>query len=266
MQQPHFEPSKGVTHRTDAKNEFVRRVYSHLPARAIEEFSLLPSARAVGEWAKRWRVNAPCVVKDATSRWAQVRSRGGARLTGWHWEGADPSLVEKWRDELRALNALPVDTVGLENPVALFTREWIRTGRAEAFEASGVLTPKKEMKDAGLDYCDRVLANPSVRAPIAADPLRESLTDFLERARCHWDARAACASKRGFTATSPRPSLLQHADWLARYQVCGESYRAIARTARRDIQAVREAVSKTAALVSIRLRRPDKGGRPKRKP
>jgi hypothetical protein len=268
MQQPHLEPAKNITHKTDARNEFVRAVFVFLPAAAFDQLAALRTAQKVREWAQRWRVNAPCVVKEATFRWAHARSRGMASLSGWHWVGLDPRLLERWRGELRALNALPVDTTGLENPIALFTSDWLTAARAETFDTNGAVRPIEEMETGSLGtaYRDHVLENPSVLAPIAADPLRESQADFLSRARCHWDARVARADKRRCSRSSSRPALRDHVRWLALYQVRTESYAALARAADVDVQTVREAVRQVAALIPIRLRPRSKGGRPRHKP
>ncbi len=64
-----------------------------------------------------------------------------------------------------------------------------------------------------------------------------------------------------FGPASPRKDD-EHFEWLARYQVGRESFHAIARTAGREAESVREAVHKLAALLTLTLRRPNPGGRP----
>ena len=80
----------------------------------------------------------------------------------------------------------------------------------------------------------RALKQSRVRAPIGADPIRESREEFLTRAFNHWNARAVAlddvllASDQSVTAPAPRPELPRHIDWLIRFQVKGESATEIA--------------------------------------
>lgn len=55
----------------------------------------------------------------------------------------------------------------------------------------------------------------------------------------------------------------EHFRWLARYQVRGESYAAIARAVCRERQTVKEAIQETALLIGLPLRPPDRAGRPR---
>jgi hypothetical protein len=267
MANHHLEPRRNITYETGARNEFVRAVKRHLPQEALEQLVALPADQLVQEWATRWRVNAPCVVEEATS-WRDLgRSYGLRRLIlSDGYTGFDPLLLRDWRAALRELNALPVESTWLENPLALFRPDCIKGARANALNANGSLKPLQDMESLSRTFSEQVFANESVLAPIAADPSRESRVDFIGRCQCHWDARVARAHGLGFTRTSPRPSLRQHAEWLARYQVQLESYGTLARSARADLQTVREAVRRTADLVALPLRPAQKGGRPRQKP
>jgi hypothetical protein len=58
----------------------------------------------------------------------------------------------------------------------------------------------------------------------------------------------------------------EHFDWLARYQVKGESFRRIGASAKpaRQWQSVQGAVHELASLLDLRLRKRSRGGRPAR--
>lgn len=62
----------------------------------------------------------------------------------------------------------------------------------------------------------------------------------------------------------PNTSITQHCEWLARYQVAGESFSAIADDVGMSRQSVTQAIKKVAELIELPLK-PSKAGRPKSK-
>ena len=118
---------------------------------------------------------------------------------------------------------------------------------------------------------------PLVLAPVGADPMRESLTQFRRRATNHWHARAedvdTIAQHLGLTlkADYARAAQSRHIRWLVRYQVHRESYEAIGKQPRHkdDVHAsprtVRLEVRRLAAQLEFTLRSGRLRGRPRKK-
>ena len=121
------------------------------------------------------------------------------------------------------------------------------------------------------------LRQPRVLAPVGADPMRESLTQFQRRATNHWHARAVdvdtIAHQLGLTfkAAYTRAAQSQHIRWLVRYQVHRESFETIAKQPRHkdDVHAsphtVRLEVRRLAAQLELTLRAGRLRGRPRKK-
>jgi len=88
------------------------------------------------------------------------------------------------------------------------------------------------------------------------------MKEFKLRLTQHLDSTREDLAVQAFER-APRKSAAEHFEWLVRYQVLGDSYRAIADDVGRDVQTVREAIDSTCRLIGIPLRPPEKGGRPK---
>ncbi len=220
------------------------------------------SPETVRPWARARHINCPCVVTAATALALDAqRSRdpSGAvppehrdRLRRFSPSYIGPSYPAPWRAELRRLNELPPDTERLDD---VLHSGW----------------------EPGLTV-DAALAKSRVLAPIAADPLRESLAGVLQRVRNHWLGRArrartvmAQAGVRVRTVGTA-PARTAHANWLARHQVRGESASQIAASLpgardprllaskRRTVQA---AITRAATLLGLKVRRV-RPGRPRK--
>lgn len=156
---------------------------------------------------------------------------------------SEPDGVEGILAEIRARPGIAEEIARRKREFIEQGRELVRQSRAEALKSDKIL------------------------APIGADPLRESKEHFEARAQAHWAARVAHASALGHVPVSPRPALHQHLDWLVRYQVKGEGFSEIARTAGSvsSPQAVALAVRSLAELIGLTLRTSIRGGaRPRR--
>ena len=101
--------------------------------------------------------------------------------------------------------------------------------------------------------------------PVEALPTVETRAEFLKRAREHWAAREALAIRWGLPASQIKTNP-DHFGWLVNYQLLGRSFSEIARNVGRTLPPVKRAISDTARLLGLRLREPDRAGRPKRHP
>lgn len=92
------------------------------------------------------------------------------------------------------------------------------------------------------------------------------LADLERRLDEQLDGIEAAALAAGDHPTPMKRTGDEHFRWLARYQVEGESYSAIARDTGNRRQTVAGAIHETAALIGLPLRDPDPPGRPRRRP
>ena len=147
---------------------------------------------------------------------------------------------------------------------------WVQVLAAIVHDVDGL---QQEVEKARAAACRQ----PRVLAPVGADPMRESLTQFLRRATNHWHARAedvdTIAQHLGLTlkAAYARAAQSRHIRWLVRYQVHRESYEAIGKQPRHkdDVHAsphtVRLEVRRLAAQLELTLRSGRLRGRPRKK-
>ena len=171
-------------------------------------------------------------------------------------QGAAPQLqldLERWR-----AGRLDDNTLG-----------WVQVLAAIVHNVDALQQTAKKARAAAL-------RQPRVLAPVGADPMRESLTQFQRRAKNHWDARAVdvdtIAHQLGLTfkAAYTRAAQSQHIRWLVRYQVHRESYEAIGTQPRHkdDVHAsphtVRLEVRRLAAQLELTLRSGRPRGRPRK--
>ena len=107
--------------------------------------------------------------------------------------------------------------------------------------------------------------------PVEWSPTEETEEQFLDRttrefteARREYVARVhAVYNQRGWPKESAiEKRELQHFEWLALYQIKGNSFNQIAKAYRRERKTVEEAVKGLAAFIELPLRTPGKGGRP----
>ena len=118
------------------------------------------------------------------------------------------------------------------------------------------------------------LRQPRVLAPVGADPMRESLTQFRRRATNHWHARTVdvdtIAHQLGLTpkAAYARAAQSQHIRWLVRYQVHRESFDAIGKQPRHedDVHASRHTVRLEVRRLAAQLELTLRPGRPRGRP
>ena len=175
-----------------------------------------------------------------------------------------PGTPEEWRSRYAELNNLTVDTVWLDD--ALDSPIWPISDKPNH--------PTDEAQRIVEEARAKALQDDRVLAPIAANPLLESCDHFLKRARNHWTGRSAEldgvleATGLATKAPSPRPGLWTHVRWVARYQVCGESFAEIALTPgeRRSPQTVEVRIREIAKMLDLRLRDARPPGRPPKRP
>lgn len=155
----------------------------------------------------------------------------------------------------------------IEVAASLLRGEWARTSERQSQEQ-----PLSELFDVvGFPFfvlATLIVGDPPEAPDISAMPMLESESQFLSRAREHYQIRAqhalAAIAAKG-TSTIKRPSLReldQHAGWLARVQVGGETPAQIARGSRTTREAVDKAVRRLALLLGIGVRKLRKTGRP----
>jgi hypothetical protein len=89
--------------------------------------------------------------------------------------------------------------------------------------------PKKEVDLLKLSqlFPDRPRESDAL-APLAANPLGETLTGFRRRADAHYRARAGVLRDHGYVPRSPRPFVKQHCRWFVTHRVLRRSQRVIA--------------------------------------
>ena len=209
--------------------------------------------------AKRLAASGPMGQKMAARLTGTLQRHGGSV------QGAAPRLqrhLERLRRplaNLRRQGRLDDDTFG-----------WVRVLAAIVHDVDATQQAAEEARAAAL-------RQPRVLAPVGADPVRESLTQFLRRARNHWHARTVdvdtIAHQLGLTfkAAYARAAQSQHIRWLVRYQVHRESYEAIGKQPchKDDVHAsphtVRLEVRRLAAQLELTLRSGRPRGRPRKK-
>jgi hypothetical protein len=129
--------------------------------------------------------------------------------------------------------------------------------------------PDDALIDEMLNATLAVLA-PGARPPrlpreLIPDPRRETEAQWQARSRHAWRWMRKSLIAAGYQLRVGKIALY-HFEWLARYQVGGESYRQIAISLRApelvSTAAVATAIKRTAALVGLELRPRNKAGRP----
>jgi hypothetical protein len=97
-----------------------------------------------------------------------------------------------------------------------------------------------------------------------ADAVRRLTGELTEAVRAEVDRIARESLTEGDAPTIVKTTGREHFEWLARYQVKGDSYAGIAHEACRSRQAVKLAIRETAELIGLVLRAPDPPGRPRK--
>ncbi len=144
---------------------------------------------------------------------------------------------------------------------------WVQVLAAIVHDVDGL---QQEVEKARAAACRQ----PRVLAPIGADPMRESLTQFRRRATNHWHARTVdvdtIAHQLGLTpkAAYARAAQSQHIRWLVRYQVHRESFDAIGKQPRHadDVHASRHTVRLEVRRLAAQLELTRRPGRPRGRP
>lgn len=111
----------------------------------------------------------------------------------------------------------------------------------------------------------------SLTAPVY-DPLEgppapwraTALQQFKVLLAGHIERMIAVAQEGEKFVKGTRKRELEHFEWLARYQVGGESYTKISHSCQAELHTVQEAIRRTADLISLPLRKQSKSGRPKK--
>ena len=243
----------------------MRRSYSSpqldraLPRAAFRELFVLSGAEAVRRWAKKWRVDAPAMIRQASQWLVEPESFEIDSLVLDHFEGT----------------RLPTEWVEARNRMDALLSEWHRESiRLEHLSPD---TLRQELRErVAASYLDQykrdtLRTDSLVLAPLSADPLIESYKHFARRAQEHYLSRQQCLKdlglRHGFTMAPPVETgeLAKHASWTVAYQVQGSAYRDIAAkeglhhdTAHRTIQV---AVTRFARDIGLPLRR-TRAGRP----
>ena len=266
------ETERGRIHAQAARSLFVRAVYSALAADAKAELSALSDDRdSLQGWAKRWDINAPCVI-DAALVW-----RSGHEALWWDSLPVSPSLdPHPWLVRRLELDTQPAQVGPYVDPRPVISPEAEKDERARLAEQVAQLQQRVDRLvpihahalEMRLFFLDnelptlRLAANERERAatlaPLAFDPAAsESVGEFVRRARRHADARRAEAESFGLRYdVREAPELKRDVAWLVRFQVRGESYGKIAASTSgtSSDQVVIKAVKRVAQLVGLTLR------------
>ena len=250
-------PSRPVTAKQRAAEDaFVRAVQQRLSPDAREALIRLRGPRNVSRWARRWCIDAPCVIAFA------IELREFAA-----------SLPQADRKALISGNL----TLALSVEQGDVRRQWgIEVQRLDRLRFSARrerLVDRIAPRAREVFRREQLASDDQSLAPVAADPLHESKTRFLERAADHYDARTARFNERwaadGAEVGAERvaPQLRRHVDWLARFQL-GESCAQIAQQepphATVNQMTVRKGITRAAELIELPTLRQETVGRPRK--
>ena len=255
-----LEARRGDSQAAAAEEAFLRAIQNPkygLPPEAFSQLRKLPQ-RGIPEWAKKWSVEAPCVLR-AAERWRLARHRPRIRR---YLRGAAPP-PDHWSTEVVRLNNLPMDgrcrdalfdlisETERRRRIAELKASSRRTGEEDPTDRRVRLEAQRYLENGVRAKRDDLLAQDWVLAPLFADPLRESREAFLVRASHHWDGRASRARAFGYTPTLKRPQTEDHILWLLRHRLKGESTTRIAEAVDRSRQTVEEGIASVARLLRL---------------
>ena len=198
--------------RASVETSFIVALKRRLPREALEELRHL-SPKDAGNWAKRWNLNARCVIDEAEKIADAGLDDTADTLIDCVINDNDTTL---WAQELGRLDALP--------------RSVMRQTINERVAARLVAGYRK----------DHLINDKEALAPLSANPLHETQEHFLNRAREHYEARLKnlerTAKKERFVLEHPRssPELERHIEWLLAFQIANRTYAQIACSAGLD--------------------------------
>jgi hypothetical protein len=270
-------------------------------------YAALTGPEVVQLWAEKLGIDCPPVREAATSL-ARLRVSWQARygtvpaalegLLRFSPSYVGPEYPAVWREDLARLNGLPVWTGPFTDVLNLFEervpapspkldpkaeqelrREWKTAADAQA-AVDEVNRQLQHLHEAAEQKAIRVrnkprvraLRDPRVLAPLAWDPLTESVSDLTTRFFLWVRARQRQCNKvlrKARVPTHPavpRPELQTHADWLARHLVRGETWEQIAQAIKgRTVEpsAIKMACRRLAEQLGLRLP-PGPRGRPRK--
>jgi hypothetical protein len=262
-----YEAVRGDVHAAEAESLFVSLVNGVLPAEAFVELRGLLAAEEVEDWATKWRVNLPCVLRQARSfvAFAQLHPGSVDFLEDLGDIYIGPLATPAWSEHVNALDRLPVDQVWREDVLRNVLSETEAAKQLDAlsdvpFTEDPTVTyhPNREharfLREELALIREQRLDQESVLAPISADPFRESRESFLARASNHWKARVLHAQRFGLRHVSTRANLARDVGWLVRYHVLEQSLSEIAQGPPIvEKNAVDKAIRRVAPLVGFVL-------------
>jgi hypothetical protein len=227
-----------------AQSEFLSVLHKAVPDSVKAELDLI-KLDDVAAWATRHGINAPCVIESFSSyceggwtKYHQFESSGS-------WRG--PEIPRSWLERIGEWDRRPVN------------RWWTKGVYADVFDWNQ--TERLALRKSDPDRWKRVSKDPFFTpaaedrcyGPISGDPARESLDDFMARARLHWQARARVASRFGFKEAGSEgswPNLKRDCEWLVRYQFGKETYQSIGGLT--QVEAVKKATDRLARAIGLK--------------
>lgn len=251
MKGSRLEPDSGYVQHVEARTAFVSEACSALErTTAFNELQELAQHEPEGDlaaietWARKWGVNAPCM------RHAAKEIVDATRLdpadSGWRLVGRGEAGHEAWLHQVATWNELRISMSADDGVVS-----------------GTMLVPSErdprvsQVVSAPLEC---LLEQDHILAPIATKLQGELLSEFLERARHHWQGRAQVGMRKyGFTHAASKPDLLRHIDWLVRSQIHKEPFPKIACDAGTTTDAVRTAIRRCAEKLDLELRHAPRG-------
>jgi hypothetical protein len=252
---------------------FLEKLNDALPPYAWDQLREIP-VEGVEEWATRWHIPFPCVIREA--RAIADYSKRGNDLSLDFGGFSFPRPPAEWLTVLRGLNTRTVDATYLDDVLASVasTRELEQQELKIAADVRESRRARKRgdqlpggiwredlpwLQESRRQFNEReipqrrseLLDLPRAGAAVGADPLRESEDHFMFRARNHWKARLQEAKRMGYQPVRAWPDMVQHVEWTIRHIVSSERLVDIAKSCRpsRSRQLVSRAVHDVVALL-----------------
>ncbi len=234
-----------ASRRYEAEQAFIGHLNVILRDDSLQQLRQIPATHdAIDKWLTLHHVNAPCVRDAAWTIVMGVRSQHITAISGrpeLHSGYNGDRAPDAWALEYERMNTLPVDTS--------LTRKIASEKHARA---RGVTVD--------VAFIRRAQQEDTVTAPVAADPIREDLGQFLARAEHHFLGRESVARRLcgGGEPNAPVPKLKKYVGWLVKRRFQGVTAEQIAADDDRGTTAgsVRDGIAFARALLQLQGRDP----------
>jgi len=207
-----------------------------------------PRVKEASAWAAKWRVAVP---------WLE----GWATFALVLWDVARSCKEENCPYECRRIRedrdfafqqalSFPAMLLLGEPPLIFSILQAMET---ESASGDAVQKEKPSMEEFQQRYFPTHKRRVSEPLP-GPHPLLETRESFMQRAKEAWDSAIAALEKHGVSLKTPR-KLMQHSEWLIRYQVLGETAAAIVKPLEKtDPSTVYKAIKTLATTIEFPVR------------